>query len=264
MNPADFPIDRYLEKIGLADMPQADEAGLQAIHAAQVFSIPFENLDIHLGRPILLKHEDLTDKIINRKRGGYCFELNEMLRIALKSIGFKVRPILARVLYQRTEPGPLTHEGLIVTISGRDWFCDVGFGRPGLRSPLPLVPNRIFEQYGERFRLQRSPDGGWTLQEETEKGFADLYTFLDLPVLDIDIEMSNHFTSTWPASMFRLHRMCALAKPTGRITLLDMELTHHEDGRVQRKTLQAGPEYMDALLECFGIDLQSKYEDFIL
>ena len=264
MHPADFPLDGYFERVGITGMPRADETGLQALHAAQAFSIPFENLDIHLGRTVSLKPEDLVEKIVFRKRGGYCFELNQLLRMALAGCGFRVRPVLARVLYQRTEPGPLTHEALIVTLSGRDWLCDTGFGGPGLRLPLPMTARRISEQYGEKFRLQRSPDGEWVLQKETTEGFITLYTFLDLPALDVDIEMSNHFTSTWPASIFRLHRMCALLKPAGRVALLDRELTLQENGRSRKKRVPAGPEYMEALSGYFGIELGTEYEDFIL
>jgi len=264
MNPVDFPIDQYLERIGLAGTPRPDENGLQEIHAAQVFSVSFENLDIHLGRLISLKPEDLYEKLIHRKRGGYCFELNQLFRMALSAVGFIARPVLARVLYQNTDPGPLTHEGLIVTISGRDWLCDAGFGGPGLCLPLQMIPDRICEQYGARFHLRRNPDDGWILQRETAEGFIDLYMFHDRPVLDVDIEMSNHFTSTWPSSIFRLHKMCARPKSTGRITLLDMELTIHKDGQSLKKTLPSGPAYMTALSEHFGINLEARYEDFIL
>lgn len=264
MSPFEFPITQYLKRIGRTGPPRPDADWLNEIHTAQVFSIPFENLDIHLGRSISLKPEDLVEKLLHRNRGGYCFELNELLRMALKAAGFAVRPFLARVLYQRREPGPFTHEGLLVAISGQDWLCDTGFGGPGLRSPIPLVAGRIFEQFGERFLLKHTRDNEWILQKKTDSGFLDLYMFQDLPVLDIDIEMSNHFTSTWPSSIFRLHRMCARPNPTGRVTLLDMELAIHEGEWKRNETLPDGIAYMEALSEYFRISLDAEYEDFIL
>ncbi len=264
MRATDFPLNRYLERIALKNHPVADENGLKEIHAAQAFSIPFENLDIHLGRAISLKPEDLINKMLIKKRGGYCFELNGLLHLALEALGFTVRPLLARVLYTRTEPTAHTHQVLIVTISGTDWLADAGFGGPGLRLPIPLIPNRIFEQYGDRYRLRSDPTYGWVLQKESRGNWLDLFAFRDQRTLDADIEMSNHFTSTWPGSLFRIQKMCVLPKTWGRITLTDMELTFHRDGRSTGRTLTPGPSYMDALAEHFGLILDTKFEDFIL
>ncbi|MBN2243591.1 MAG: arylamine N-acetyltransferase [Acidobacteria bacterium] len=264
MNARDFPVKRYLERVGLENPPGADESGLKEIHAAQVFSVPFENLDIHLDRSISLKPEDLVDKMLMKKRGGYCFELNGLLHLALQALEFNVRPRLARVLYNRAQAGPLTHQVLIVTISGKEWLADCGFGGPGMRLPIPLVPDRPGEQYGERYRLRSDPNYGWVLQKESAGAFIDLYAFKDQVTLDADIEMSNHFTSTWPNSIFRLRRMCVLAKPWGRITLNDMELNFYRDGRSTGTILPPGLPYMKALAEHFGLILDFKYEDFIL
>ena len=264
MNSDNFPISRYLERITLSSLPRPDVEGLKQIHAAQVFSIPFENLDIHLGRIISLQPEDLVVKILNRSRGGYCFELNGLLRMALSAAGFIVRPRLARVLYGRTEPGPYTHEILIVTLSGREWLADAGFGGPGLRFPLPLIPDRIYEQCGDHYRLKQDPSIGWVLQKKSKNTFTNLYAFMDQWTLDVDIEMANHFTSTWPGSIFRARKMCSFPKPWGRITLSDMELTIHRDGQSVHKILSPGPAYMEALVENFGLALDSDYTNFVL
>jgi N-hydroxyarylamine O-acetyltransferase len=264
MNSKDFPLSRYLERIALSSPPDRDENGLKEIHAAQTFTIPFENLEIHLGRTISLKPEDLIDKLLERNRGGYCFELNGMLHLALKALGFIVRPLLVRVFYNRTEVGPYAHQVLIVTISGQDWLADAGFGGPGLRLPIPMIPDRTYEQFGDRYRLRSDPDYGWVLQKESGSTFIDLYTIRDQLTLDDDIEMSNHFTSTWPGSFFRAQRVCAIPKTWGRITLTDMELTFHRDGRSTSRTLTPGPPYMEALAEHFGLVLEAEYKDFVL
>lgn len=262
MKATGFPLLQYLGRIGLSKVPSPDEQGLREVHAAQAFSIPFENFDIHLGRTISLKPEDLVSKIIHQHRGGYCFELNGIFRLALESLGFTVRPHMARVLYGRMDPGARTHQVLIVTISGRKWLADSGFGGPGLRLPLPLIPDRIEEQHGERYRLRRDPNFGMVLQKEGKDAFVDLYVFNeDELTLDIDVDMANHFTSTWPASIFRLHRMCSLPKSWGRMTLSDMELTIYRDGQSNSRTLPPGPQYLAAIAEHFGINLDAAYED---
>jgi N-hydroxyarylamine O-acetyltransferase len=151
---------------------------------------------------------------------------------------------------------------LIVTISGNKWLADCGFGGPGLRSPLALITDQIQEQYGERYRLRQDPELGMVLQKETQNIFIDIYAFNENELtLDIDIDMANHFTSTWPASIFRLHRMCSLAHPWGRVTLSDMELAVYRDGQCVKCTLPAGPEYMASIAEHFGIDIDARYED---
>ena len=234
------------------------------MHLAQAISIPFENFDIHLGRAISLKSKDLAAKLILRRRGGYCFELNGLLHLALESLGFSVRPLLARVLYRRLDPGARTHEVLIVAVSGRKWLADAGFGGPGLREPIPLVPDQIEEQCGELYRLRRDSRFGMVLQKQAGDEFVDLYAFDENEVtLDIDIEMANHFTSTWPESIFRLQRMCALPTSRGRVTLADMDLTIHRDGVSTSRTLSPGPQYIAAIREYFGINLDARYEDLL-
>jgi N-hydroxyarylamine O-acetyltransferase len=262
MEAHNFPLSQYLDRIGISKVLDPDEQGLHALHAAQAFSIPFENLDIHMGRAISLKPDDLVSKLLHRRRGGYCFELNGILHLALKSLGFAVRPVLARVLYGRSDPGARTHQVLIVTISGRDWVADCGFGGPGLCLPLPMIPDQIKEQYGESYRLRSDPKCGMVLQKTTQDAPIDLYAFDEKELtLDVDIEMANHFTSTWPESIFLLHRMCSLRKSWGRVTLSDMELTIHRDGQSTHRTLPPGPQYMEAIAENFGIQLKATYQD---
>jgi N-hydroxyarylamine O-acetyltransferase len=256
-----FPISQYLDRIGLAEVPAVNSEGLQKVHAAQAFSVPFENMDVYLGRTIALAPEHLYTKLIRQRRGGYCFELNGLLYLALKTMGFTVRQLLARVLYGLEIPSAHTHEVLVVTIDGNEWLADVGFGGPGLCLPVPLVADQVFEQYGERYRLIRNPKYGMMLQREIDdKSYLDLYCFqLDELTLETDIEMANHYTSTWPQSIFRLHRMCALRKPWGRVTLLDSELTYYRDGQSTKDILPEGPPFFAALSDNFGINLDGRH-----
>ena len=126
-----------------------------------------------------------------------------------------------------------------------------------------MIPDRIYEQFGDRYKLQSDPDYEWVLQKESRGTFINLYTIRDQLTLDVDIEMSNHFTSTWPGSYFRAQKMCVMPKTWGRITLADMELTFHRDGLSSSRTLPPGPSYMEALAEHFGLVLEAQYEDFV-
>jgi N-hydroxyarylamine O-acetyltransferase len=260
-----FPLVEYFARIGLKEIPKVSAEGLQELHAAQAFSIPFENLDILLGRTLSLAPEDLIAKLIHQRRGGYCFELNGLLCLALQSLGFTVRPLLASVVYGLASPSAHTHEVLVVTIAGSEWLADVGFGGPGLCVPIPMIADQITEQYGESYRLTRDPEYGWILQKaDKADSYINLYCFKEKErTLDVDIEMANHYTSTWPASIFRLQRMLALRKPWGRVTLSDMDLTIYRGGQSTRTVLPAGPEYLAAISEHFGIHLDARYEDLV-
>ncbi len=257
-----FPLDAYLERIGAGGPFDTGAESLHRLHTAQVFAIPFENLDIHLGRDISLAPAALAEKLIGRRRGGYCFELNGLLSLALGALGHAPRPCLARVLYGRPGPGPRTHQVLLLELGGRTWLADVGFGGPGLRAPIPLEPGRVDAQYGERYRLRRDPSLGLVLQQESGEGWQDLYAFSAELTLPADIDMANFFTSRWPGSPFRQRRICALAMPSGRVTLSDFELAIRQGGTLRRETLEPGPAYLEALVTHFGLELDVAYDAF--
>jgi N-hydroxyarylamine O-acetyltransferase len=206
----------YLERIGLS----ADERPtLQAIHRAHATSIPFENLDPHRGIPVSLMQEDLERKLVRERRGGYCFEQNLLLASALEYLGLTVEPMLARVR-RGAPPGtvrPRSHLALRVTDEdGRVWHADVGLGLGTLLDPIPFGADRTaeHEQSGWTFRvlaeaselvLQTLADGSW----------SDVYVFSPQPVPQIDIEMSNWWTSTHPQSPFVFGLIACVHHPDG-------------------------------------------------
>jgi len=225
--------------------------------------MPFENLDIHLGRPISLEPCHLAEKLIERRRGGYCFELNGVFAMALDGFGFAARRQLARVVYGGSTPGARLHQVMLITLGSRRWLGDTGFGAPGLRTPIPLELDRIEEQFGERFRLVRPADYQFALQKESDAGWLDLYVFTEEPTIQADIDIANHYTSTHPLSSFRLRRVAARLEPWGRVTLHNMTLTTFRNGHEEAATLDPGRAYMDALVEKLGLDLRASYDDFM-
>jgi N-hydroxyarylamine O-acetyltransferase len=189
-----------LYRIGLAD---AAEPGLAEIHRAHATTIPFENFDSYSGTPVSLDPAHLEDKMVARRRGGYCFEHNLLLAAALESVGgFEVEPMLARVrLVPEGAPRPLNHLLLRATGPHGTFLADVGFGGGGLLDPLPFATGIAMDQSGWRYRLvedrpelvlQVFQDGGWT----------DMYGFVPEPAQPVDIEVNNWFTSTHPDSGF--------------------------------------------------------------
>jgi N-hydroxyarylamine O-acetyltransferase len=192
----------YLERIGLS----ADERPtLHAVHRAHATSIPFENLDPHRGIPVSLAQEDLERKLVQERRGGYCFEQNLLLASALEHLGFTVEPMLARVR-RGAPPGtvrPRSHLVLRVTDNDeRVWHADVGLGLGTLLDPIPFGPDSAaHEQSGWCFRvLEEGPE--LVLQTLADGSWSDVYVFSPQPVPRVDIEVSNWWTSTNPQSPF--------------------------------------------------------------
>ena len=249
-----FDCEAYLARIGHHRPIRVDEPTLLALHHRHLRSIPFENFDILLGRPISLAPEDIFKKLVTCRRGGYCFEQNGLFLQALHAFGFSARALLARVHRDGIVLGR-GHQLSLVTLSGRRYLADVGFGGPHLPGPMPLILNHGFGEGEERFQLVAARPYGILLQALGDEGWKDLYSF-DLGHVGVgDIAYANHYTSTHPASFFTNHRVAALATENGRITLLDHLLRRRVAGREEVSEVGEGAEYLAALRQHFGIDL---------
>ena len=256
MTPDSLDIDAYLDRIGLPAAPSADAAGLATLHEAHLRAIPFENIDVLLDRPPLLTPAALQDKLVTRRRGGYCFEQNGLFLLALVAAGFQPRPHLARVLFNRAAPGPRSHQFLTLSLGGRDWLADVGFGGPGLFSPLPLEAERVDAQNGVRFRLHFDPAIGMILQRGRDDGWMDLYAFADEACLPVDIEMGNHFTATSAQSPFRRTLICARTTASGRVTLNGARLAVFDGTGSDSRLLGDAHALREALAGQFGLTVE--------
>jgi len=255
-----FPVDEYIERIRLSRWPRPNEAGLRALHRAQFFTIPFENLDIQLGRSIPLGPEMLIDKLIQRPRGGYCFELNGLMGLALEAFGFECRPLLARV-HLESPPSGRTHQVNLVNLDGRPWVMDVGFGGGGPRAPLRLEDGAVEEDAGFSYRIVSREPWGFMMQTREGGTWKDSYS-LDMSLATpADIRVGNHFTSTSPDSPFTRARIVSLPVSRGRISLRDFTLTEISDGVVSTSVVAPGIAYMRTLKDRFGLQLNAAYED---
>ena len=136
MTAANFELSRYLQRIGFTATPQPDIATLTSLMRHQLYSIPFENLDVQAGKIVSLIPEEIVEKLIGRGRGGYCYELNGLFCMALTAIGFEYTMLAARPRFNYTIRRPRTHMVLKVEAEGRSFLCDLGFGGYGLREPM--------------------------------------------------------------------------------------------------------------------------------
>ena len=240
----------YLARIGAPVPGAVDVASLAGLHHAHLLRVPFENLDVHLGRPIRLDVAALHRKVVGERRGGFCYELNGLFAALLEALGFRVTRVSARVHGEDGRVGPpFDHLALLVDLEER-WLCDVGFGDSFL-TPLRLREGEQ-EALGHRFRLVRLPDEAWRLERAQEGGWVAQYAFSEAPQALADFAPMCHHHQTSPASTFTRKRVCTLATPEGRVTLRDGRLLVTRAGAKTERTVT--PEEADALLvETFGM-----------
>jgi len=176
--PVALDLEAYLRRIDYAGDLVPSRATLDALHRAHATHIPFENLDILLGVPIRLDLASLQAKLVAGRRGGYCFEQNELFAAVLEKLGFAVTRLAARVRLGSDAVRPRTHMTLGVDVGGARVLADVGFGASGLLLPLAFDAGRPSQQYAWTYRI--ADEGGrWLLQSRHGEAWEDLYAFTD-------------------------------------------------------------------------------------
>jgi N-hydroxyarylamine O-acetyltransferase len=225
---------------------------LEAIHLAHATHIPFENLDILLGRPIALDLASLQAKLVTGGRGGYCFEQNLLFSAVLQHLGFPVTQLAARVHYRNRPKVPRTHIALLVDVGGAPWLADVGFGLEGLLLPVRFEAGRESRQYAWTYRVVES-DGEWALQSLRDGSWDILYSFTLDSCLAVDFEPANHYCATHPDSRFVRTLTAQLPTPEVRYRLRNRELVLDRGGAVTRRELADDDELLAILAEMFGL-----------
>jgi N-hydroxyarylamine O-acetyltransferase len=252
IRPDIIDLEAYLRRIGYSGSLQPVPAVLDAIHLAHATHIPFENLDILLGRPIALDLASLQAKLVAGGRGGYCFEQNLLFSAVLQRLGFAVTHLAARVIYPSGRKLPRTHILLRVDAAGDTWLADVGFGLEGLLLPVPFVSGREARQFGWTYRAVEA-DGEWMLQSLRDGAWTDLYAFSLERQLAVDFEPANHYTATHPDSRFVRTLTVQLPTPEVRYRLRNRELVLDRGGTVTRRELADDVELLSVLAEVFGL-----------
>ncbi|MFD3334002.1 arylamine N-acetyltransferase [Streptomyces sp. NPDC058700] len=172
------------------------------LHRAHVGAVPFENLDVALGKPVLLDLKSLQGKLVERSRGGYCYEQNSLFAAVLERIGFAVAARGARNRSRGAVLPPVTHALLVVTIEGEEWLADVGFGWQGPLEPVPLHDGARGQQGGWTFAIGAEDEGIHVLRSLRPQGWTDLYAFAPQTLYPGDFVVMNHYSSSHPQSRF--------------------------------------------------------------
>lgn len=260
MNRSTFISSAYLKRLQIEAKITTSIEGMHRLHNAQHQNIPFENFDIALNRKINLTPEALFDKLVYHKRGGYCHELNLLLRMAFEYYGFELRPLLARVHVVRTTGrGHLIH---LVKVEGQEWLIDVGFGAETPSNPLPFILDTEIKTKHQCFKFVEDELYGIMLQSKKEHGWINLYSFDFCYVCDADIEYANHCTETSPHSFFTSARVATIPIENGYRSLLNNTIKTQIHDKIETLELQEDNTYFEALEKYFGIEIQASYEDF--
>lgn len=248
-------LDAYFRRLRY-DGPRAPTlATLNALSFAHVRAIPFENLDVLLGRPIELSPEAIEHKLLQEQRGGYCFEQNTLFLSVLLALGFEARPISARVRLDRPRDftPPRTHLFTRVELDGQSYLADVGVGGLSLTGALRLELEREQSTPHEPRRIVYE-DGRYFHQAKLGEVWTDVCEFTLEEMPPIDREVANWFTSAHPQSHFRNRLVCARATENGRISLLNRELKIRNKGAAaESRELRTPRELVAALDAHFGL-----------
>lgn len=246
-------IAAYLNRIHYVGPLTRSEETLRSLQLAHLFTVPFENLSIHLGEPIVLNHEALFRKVVERRRGGFCYECNGLFAGLLQALDFDVTMLSAEVAGRDDTFGPpFDHMTLMVNLDQR-WLVDVGFG-DSFREPLLLDESREQVQDGRAYKLDHGQDCRLLLRREKEQ-WVPQYRFTLEPHRFEDFAAMCRYHQTSPASHFTQKRICSLLTAEGRITLSDMRFIESPlDGEKLERTVSED-EYRMLLQQRFGIAL---------
>ena len=254
-------VDAYLDRIGYQGSREPTADALRQLHRAHMLTVAFENLDIQLGRSIVLSLSSLYDKVVLHQRGGFCYELNGLFGWLLEQLGFSVKKLSARV-FAGNHLGPeFDHLVLMIQLKER-WIVDVGFGDSFLE-PLPLDSEEERVQPGGAYRLTGSGSKK-TLERRRESGWQRQYVFSLTPrqLVEFAVMCQRHQTSS--ASVFTQKTVCSVATADGRITLSNGRLITTVGERLEERKVTAEEDYRALLQGHFGIDLESGIRAHIL
>ncbi len=243
----------YLDRINYRGPLDCDAETLRQLHLAHLRNVPFENLSIHASEPIVLNDDALFEKIVKRKRGGFCYELNGLFSALLQGLGFKVKRLSAQVADAAGEfSSDFDHMTLLVTLD-EPWLVDVGFGESFIE-PLRVDERAPQFQAGRTYRIEAAENYLVGLQRgDQENAWQPFYRFTLRPYDYPDFEERCRFHQTSPESHFTQNRICSMLTASGRISVSDTRLIVTENGDRSEQPIASQEQYQRLLREHFGI-----------
>lgn len=242
-------VDAYLARIGAERPVRPDDEALRELHLRHLLTVPFENLGIHLGEDLVLDEDALVAKVVDRRRGGFCYELNGAFATLLRALGFEVELLAARVIGDEGLGVPYDHMALRVG----PWLADVGFGSHA-HFPLRLDERGDQDDPGGVFRVAETPEGAEGDIDVIKDGKPEYRLETRARALR-DFEIGCWWHRTSPKSHFTRSLVCSMLTGFGRITLTGRTLIRTVNGERKERELGTDAEVLDAYRTWFGVDL---------
>ena len=255
MKADNFVLQNYFDRIGLHSTANADITTVTEMMRCQLFTVPFENLDVQAGKVVSLVPEEIVEKILTRGRGGYCYEVNALFAMALEALGISYHFVSARSMFYPARR-PKTHMAIVLTVQGEQWLCDLGFGSYGIRAPmrLSLLDAEVKQEF-DTFMLSQDGDV-YLLKALVEGEWSNQYGFDLYPQEWIDFIPANFLNSKHPDAIFVQKLVIVLHNPRGRKILVGDLLKTVDGGVVTKRTIN--PEDRASVLASeFGLTLNS-------
>lgn len=259
----------YFDRVDYRGATEPTLDVLRGLVRAHTRTIPFENLDPLLGVPVAdLGPDALADKLVRRRRGGYCYEQNGLMGYVLAELGYRVRRFAGRVVWMNPPDAPVpaqTHTVLGVTFPGSQgsYLVDVGFGGQTPTSPLRLETGGVQQTTHEPYRLEDRGDS-LVLQAQVRGEWQSLYEFTTQARPQIDLTVGSWYVSTCPASHFVTELTAAIVTDDARLNLSGGKLTIHHAGGSEKILLDDAAAVVDTLSERFGINVDDAAERDVL
>ncbi|GBG36128.1 arylamine N-acetyltransferase family protein [Mycobacterium montefiorense] len=253
-------VTAYFERINYRGAVEPTLDVLQGLMTAHTQTIPFENLDPMMGVPVDdLGPDALFDKLVHRRRGGFCYEQNGLMGYVLAQVGFRVRRLVGRVIWMLAPDAPVpsqTHTVLAVTFPGSQgcYLVDVGFGGQTPTSPIRFETGNVQQTNREPYRLEEHGEG-LVLAAQVRGEWESLYEFTTQTRPQIDLKMGSWYVSTNPASPFVTGLMAAFVSDDARINLAGRHLAIHRDDGTEKIVLDDAAAVVDTLGDRFGINI---------
>lgn len=248
-------LDAYFERIEWGGDTAPTLRTLAGLVDAHMRHIPFENLDILLGKPVRLDLSHLQDKLVRSRRGGYCFEHATLFAAVLERLGFApIRHSARVVLFVPATQAPRTHMFLTVPLAEGVFVVDPGFGGLAPRFPVPLSDADISPHLNGTHWMVRE-GGSWVLKAQTAHGSADAWISTLEREHHVDFEMGNHYTATYPGSVFVNRLMLRAFTPEGRVSAMNRDVTIQHGDETHATQLSDRSALRALLVSAFGFDL---------
>jgi N-hydroxyarylamine O-acetyltransferase len=237
MQADNFTLEGYFNRIAYTGNAGRDIATLTEIMRRQLFSVPFENLDVQVGKVVSLVPEEIVEKIVTRRRGGYCYEVNGLFAMVLHELGVPLKLVAARPMTYPVRR-PKTHMAIVAEVGGEEWLFDLGFGSYGIRAPLRLTEHDMaIRQDDDTFMLSQSSDRSYLLRTLVNGEWANQYEFDTTAQEWIDFVPANYLNSTHPDAIFVQKLFVVQHNSAGKVMLVGDTLTTVVNGMATKQTV---------------------------